>query len=181
MRKMFMVFDGTKNKIIKDEKRLETSNQNRLHRGERVTNLKREQLAKDLGEYVVDPRNYIYTRPDSKPKAQAQAQQDLIISFQGGSIPALYEEEEEVKEPARPEVEALFDPRKLGAMTNFQFNRVVQDKYARKELITKLLSDTDNPLFTQTELKDIDFMMQHCDRDIFQKLMSGEINANQLS
>jgi hypothetical protein len=71
----------------------------------------------------------------------------------------------------------LFDKDKLKEMQNQRFHKVVANKYARREVVNKLASD---PAFKKTELKELDFWLENCDRDIFQKLREGDITADQL-
>jgi hypothetical protein len=178
MRKHFMSFSTRQSQIVKDEKRLQKSNQFRVHRAERLAELRREQVAKDLGEYVVDNRNYIYVRENVKPKTETAIKNEA--AEQVNVLADLFVDEKPASEPVRPEVQKLLDKDQLKAMTNMDFYKVVQNKYARRELITELLRDSQNKLFIDTELKDIDYMIENADRDIFHKLMSNEISANQL-
>ena len=77
----------------------------------------------------------------------------------------------------RPEVEAIFDKEALKVMQNQRFTKVLANKYARKEAVHKLASE---PAFEKTDMKTLDFLLENCDRDIFQKLRNGEITADQL-
>jgi hypothetical protein len=58
------------------------------------------------------------------------------------NLPA--EDFEDTSAEVRPEVEALFDREKLKAITNLDFMKIVSNKYARREIIARLLSDKKN-------------------------------------
>jgi ubiquinone biosynthesis protein Coq4 len=75
----------------------------------------------------------------------------------------------------RPDVQEIFDMDKLKNMPNLSFNKVVTDKYARKEVVQKLAGEA---IFENTDIKMLDFLLENCDRDIFQKLRNGEISAD---
>ena len=86
-----------------------------------------------------------------------------------------HDADNEPKSMLKPDVQEIFDMDKLKNMPNLSFNKVVTDKYARKEVVQKLAGEA---IFENTDIKMLDFLLENCDRDIFQKLRSGEISAD---
>ena len=63
-------------------------------------------------------------------------------------------------------------------MSNNEFTKILANKYIRADVVKKLNT---NPQLRAVKKKELEFIMENCERDIFQKFRDNELSVDQLS
>ena len=60
-------------------------------------------------------------------------------------------------------------------MPNNEFSRIIGNKFIRDDIIKRLST---NPLLKDIKARELEFMVENCDRDIFLKFVNNELTAD---